>query len=212
MRSETKQKQIEDIIEENQESKKIPEWVEINDYAFNKVKDKIDNAVNKNLGPTVAGNKVNYLHLQSVLEKILNKDFKNSYQAREYYAKNIYKKYEKDLRILNTTASKEMVDAYNAVKKIFIKPKSPVATESYISDTDSESGKLDIATGEEQKDRELKVMTPKQILSRLPILLAQLKAGSNSQKLKNEIRQLLYHLYRSKHLSKTIYNSLMNTI
>ena len=46
------------------------------------------------------------------------------------------------------------------------------------------------------------------MITRLPILLAQLKAGNNSQKLKNEIRQMLY----SKKLSKTIYNSLMNTI
>ena len=50
------------------------------------------------------------------------------------------------------------------------------------------------------------------MITRLPISLAQIKAGNNSQKLKNEIRQLLYSLYRSKKLSKTIYNSLMNTI
>ena len=50
------------------------------------------------------------------------------------------------------------------------------------------------------------------MFSRLPTSLAQLKAGNNSQKLKKEIRQWLYSLYRSKQLSKTIYNSLMNTI
>ena len=50
------------------------------------------------------------------------------------------------------------------------------------------------------------------MLSRLPILLAQLEAGNNLEKLKNEIRQIAYSLYRSKNLSKTIYNSLMNTI
>ena len=44
----------------------------------------------------------------------------------------------------------------------------------------------------------LKILTPDQMLSRLPITLAQLKAGNNSQKLTNEIRQLLYSLYRSK--------------
>ena len=48
------------------------------------------------------------------------------------------------------------------------------------------------------------------MLSRLPISLAQLKAGNNSQE--NEIRQLLYLLYRSKKLSKTIYNNLINAI
>ena len=63
-----------------------------------------------------------------------------------------------------------------------------------------------------QQGQGLKILTPQQMITRLPILLAQLKAGNNSQKLKNEIRQLLYSLYRSKNLSKTIYNSLMNTI
>ena len=49
------------------------------------------------------------------------------------------------------------------------------------------------------------------MLSRLPITSAQLKAGNNSEKLKNEIRQLLYSLCRSKKLTKTIYNILIKT-
>ena len=47
-----------------------------------------------------------------------------------------------------------------------------------------------------QRGEGLKILTPQQMLSRLPISLAQLKAGNNSQKLKNEIRKLLYSLYR----------------
>ena len=58
----------------------------------------------------------------------------------------------------------------------------------------------------------LKILKPDQMLGRLPITLAQLKAGNNSQKLINEIRQLLYSLYRSKKLTKTIYNNLINII
>ena len=50
------------------------------------------------------------------------------------------------------------------------------------------------------------------MLSRLPIYLAQLKAGYSSEKLKNGIRQLLYYLYRSKKISKTIYKHLINAI
>ena len=50
------------------------------------------------------------------------------------------------------------------------------------------------------------------MLSRLPICLAQLKSGNNSQNLKNEIRQLLYSLYKSKKISKTVYKHLMNAI
>ena len=54
--------------------------------------------------------------------------------------------------------------------------------------------------------------TPGQMLSRLAISLAQLKAGNNSEKLKNEIRQILYCLYRSKKLTKNVYNNLINAI
>ena len=58
----------------------------------------------------------------------------------------------------------------------------------------------------------LKILTPNQMLSRLPIYLVQLKAVNYLEKLKNEIRQLLYSLYRSKKLTKTIYNNLINII
>ena len=50
------------------------------------------------------------------------------------------------------------------------------------------------------------------MLSRLPNTLAQLNAGNNSEKRKNEIRQLLYSLYRSKKLRKQIYKNLIDTI
>ena len=63
-----------------------------------------------------------------------------------------------------------------------------------------------------QEGQGLKTLTQNHMLSRLPITLAQLKAGNNSEKLENEIRQLLHSLYRSKKLSKTIYNNLISTI
>ena len=63
-----------------------------------------------------------------------------------------------------------------------------------------------------QQGQGLKKLTPNQMLSRLPITLAQLNAGNNSEKLKNEIRQLLYSLYRSKKLTKNVYNNLINSI
>ena len=63
-----------------------------------------------------------------------------------------------------------------------------------------------------QEEQGFKILTPNQILSRLPIVLAQLKAGNNSEKLKNEIRQFLYSLHRSKRLTKQIYKSLIDII
>ena len=68
------------------------------------------------------------------------------------------------------------------------------------------------AEQENQEGQRLKILTLDQMLSRLPITLAQLKAGNPSEKLKNEIRQLLYSLYQSKKLCKTIYHILINTI
>ena len=50
------------------------------------------------------------------------------------------------------------------------------------------------------------------MLSRLPISLAQLNTGNNSEKLKNEIRQVLHSLHRSKKLTKNIYKSLVDII
>ena len=62
------------------------------------------------------------------------------------------------------------------------------------------------------KGHGLKILAAEQMLSRLPISLAQVKARNNFKKLKNEIRQLLYSLYRSRKLNKTIYKHLMNAI
>ena len=96
----------------------------------------------------------------------------------------------------------------------------------------AEDEKLDIATGcdddrrkpvieaisrlgdkeEPEIGKGLKIMTPKQMITRLPILLAQKQAGNNSQKLNNEIREIIYSLYRSKNLSRTVYNHLINSI
>ena len=53
-----------------------------------------------------------------------------------------------------------------------------------------------------RKGEGLKILSNKQMLNRLPILLAQIQAGNNSKKIKNELRQIIYSLYRSKVLTK----------
>ena len=64
----------------------------------------------------------------------------------------------------------------------------------------------------QQKGQGIKILTPNQMLNRLPIALAQLQAGNNSNKLKNEIRQLLYSIYCSKNMTEQIYKSLVGII
>ena len=58
----------------------------------------------------------------------------------------------------------------------------------------------------ETKGKGLKILTPKQMIQRLPIALAQVKAGNNSKNLLNEIRQIIYSLYQSKEITKKVYN------
>ena len=63
----------------------------------------------------------------------------------------------------------------------------------------------------EQEGTELKILTPNQMLKRLPIALAQIKASNNSESLLNEIRQIAYSLYRSKEITKKVFN-IINSI
>ena len=105
-----------------------------------------------------------------------------------------------------------MIDIYDHVRKILITP-SPIPDMNYVPNYD----KSDDEANNEQSDttnmtdleseecaeqrrnksaKGLKILTPEQMVRRLPISLAQLKAGNNSEKLKNEITQLLYFLHR----------------
>ena len=100
--------------------------------------------------------------------------------------------------------NKKLTKLKNIVKKV-----AKVEQNEKIIDIVERSLDLD---SENQSGKGLKILIPIQMLSRLPIFLAQLKAGNNSEKLKNEIRQLLYSLYRSKKLTKQLYKSLIDII
>ena len=65
---------------------------------------------------------------------------------------------------------------------------------------------------ESQEGKGLKILTPNQMLKRLPVALPQVKAGNNSESLLNEIRQIVYSLYRSKEITKKVYNNIINSI
>ena len=73
------------------------------------------------------------------------------------------------------------------------------------------------STGPERVDQEVfgrgvKIMTPNQMHMRLPVALAQIKAVNNSQDLENEVRQLLYSLYKAKRITKKVHDDLMSKI
>ena len=58
----------------------------------------------------------------------------------------------------------------------------------------------------------LKILTPKQMLQRLPIALAKVKVGNNSESLLNEIRQIVYSLYELKQITKKVCNNIIKSI
>ena len=60
--------------------------------------------------------------------------------------------------------------------------------------------------------RGLKILTPKQMLQRLPIALAQVKAGNTSENWLNEIRQIIYSLHQANEISQNLYNNIVNSI
>ena len=68
------------------------------------------------------------------------------------------------------------------------------------------------AKNQTTKGEGLKIVTPEQMFQRLPIALAQVKAGNNSESLLNEIRQIVYSLYQSKEISKKVYNNIIKLI
>ena len=124
---------------------------------------------------------------------------------------------------------KKMLPIFKQLQEIFMGTKADDevdnVTDDKIDDEDNEYGEEidttdmpDLESEEsaaqrrEHEGKGLKILTLQQRLNRLPISLAQLKVGNNSEKLKNERRQLLYLLYRSKKLCKTIYNNLINAI
>ena len=69
--------------------------------------------------------------------------------------------------------------------------------------------------GDEENVKEgkgLKILTPNKLLTRLPILLAQINTGNNSHKLRNEIREILYLLYQHNEITKKVYNNLIKSL
>ena len=175
----------------------------LGNFKINNILKTVNEAIKK-LSTRVDGKSISMIPVQHLLQKINNKEFKTREDALVFYASNIYDKYEMKVKSMKTKNAKEMGDMFNDVRKIFIKPSKPSAP---VDQTDDKTD-----TEQKEQGQGLKILTRKQMIIRLQILLAQLKAANNSEKLKNEIRQLEYSLYRSKNLSKNIYNNLIGSI
>ena len=98
-----------------------------------------------------------------------------------------------------------MIDLRNAIIKIEV-PEN----ENPNKIVDIAQNILDI--NKQQKGKGIKVLTPKQMLQRLPIVLVQVKAGNRSENLPNAINQIIYSSYQENEITKRVYNNIMNSV
>ena len=168
---------------------------------------------------------------ENKLEKIKD-DYKNFFKYTEDESKGIsYELFEKHFNFISLTVltkqlyeiknKKENNELVNVIKSGLIDLKDETEKMSKEEIENEKPDKILKVVEEildfnnkfqKQQGSGLNILTPNQMLSRLPIVLAQLKAGNNSEELKNEIRQIFYSLYRSKKLTKQLYKSLIDTI
>ena len=190
---------------------------------FNEIKDVTTRANEGKLMNRLEGRNIRLKNAEKLLEGMISE------KINKKKARSMYSDIAEDLNKLNksklTESRKNVLAIFKQLEEIFMESKADEEVEEEVDDevddeTDEQPDTIDMpeleteesAEQKTQQGKGLKILTPEQMLRSLPISLTQLKAGNNLQKLKNEIRQLLYSLYRSKKLSKTIYNSLMNTI
>ena len=123
--------------------------------------------------------------------------------------KTLYEiKSKKEKNKLVNVIKSGLIDLKDEIEKMSEDEKNPEKTDEILKI----AGEIIEFNKQKQSGQGLKILTPNQMLRRLPITLAQLKAGNKSEKLKNEIRKLLYSLYRSIKLTKQLYKSLVDII
>ena len=207
-------------VEKEKKEETIPDWINVRNNEFKRTKERANNLANKRFHAKVGNKTITMIPVKTFLQDIVSGKFNSAQEAKKRYGDTVYKDEKVVRKSDNKTNRKDyMVEVYDQVRKMFIVP-SPVLDMDYVVTYDrSDDEEIDTTDMPDLETEEsaakrgqgLEILTPSQMLSRLPISLAQLKVGNISQELKNEIRKPLYSLYRSKKVSKTIYKHLMNT-
>ena len=185
----------------------LPKWVNVSIKRFNEILSIITKAKNNGLEVNVDGTEITLDNAERILKviasgKIDSSEFKRECNNMVDDVKAIPQK------PMFRRSQEKMVEALSLLKEI-PKPndEQPDTTDMYELESEESA-----AQRRNHPGQGLKILTPDQMLIRLPITLAQLKAGITPEKLKTEIRQLLYSLHRSKKLTKQLYKSLIDII
>ena len=160
---------------------------------------------NLNYEVITSGDKYEFDGLKDPL--VFLKDFKEG-RISIQEAKNIQKEFNKPLNFIRKrNKNQEQRQALNNINNLYNARDMAI---KFIEDYGSMI--LEAKKIVKQEVQGLKILTPNQMLKRLPIALAQIKPGNNSESLLNEIRQIVYCLYRSKEITKKVYNNIINSI
>ena len=202
---------VEEKEDKDKIDQKLPAWVKTTKSRFYEMKDMINRANENKLMTRLGKKSITLKDAEELLEDII------SGKNNKKKARAIYDSIADDTNKLvdpKSTVSREKIFIFKQLQEIFMGSKADDEEDNEIDnevddevddETDEQPDTTDMpelesdesaAQRTEHEGKALKILTPKQTLSRLSISLAQLKAGNNLQKLKNEIRQLLYPLYR----------------
>ena len=129
--------------------------------------------------------------------KILTEEAKNLQDEYEKYLKEMQKESKSNEQSKTLANINILINARNSAIKFIEEYGSMILEAKRLA---------------KQEGTGIKVLAPKQMLQRLPIALAQIKAGNNSESLLNKIRQIVYSLYRSKEITKKVYNHIIKSI
>ena len=222
------------LLCEQLDESNLPTWIKVSKQIFDVIKKNVQNAKINNLKSRPKGSKViNINESNKLLHEIENSQI--TYEEALKGIENIRSDINKlvnaqsinlnQVNVLNIlfmvneifAGESESVEVNEKANFAIFKEKSDQKKQKSNEQPDttdmpeSESAES-AAERRNQPGKGLKILTPDQMLSRLPISLAQLKVGNNLQKFKTEIRQLLYSLYHSKKLTKQLYKSLVDII
>ena len=198
-----------------------------NDNELKLIEDFITKINNGTINKNKAGNKFRKLK-QKVTNDILRQDlikylekylFGEDIEPQEKYEKSIAERAKTGRDTQRTFApSSPPKEDYSAETDEYLKyleeqeKDRKKFSDEYDSSGSGQNKKRNGSVASRAKGEGLKILSNKQMLNRLPILLAQIQVGNNSNKLKNELRQIIYSLYRSKVLTKTVHNNLIKVI
>ena len=187
--------------------------------------DQINDLINKISDKKDEKNKYIDLEIDKILDKYEHKNIYIRYNKNKFDTEEITKSLKKlRNKLINFSEFNEEYNKFmdNVIKFEYYKSEKEAGSVSpnqkklrrYVKSLKDIVDLYNLKSGSDTSKigEGLQILTNKQMLNRLPILLAQIQAGNNSNKLKNEIRQILYSLYRSKVLTKTMYNNLIKSI